>query len=558
MSGITQALKSSIRGIEWKPNPGPQGLAYDSEADELLYGGGAGGGKSDLLLGIMLTRARNGAIFRAEKDQTDGLVERSIEIMGDATSYKIGARRWSLPGGRRLRFSGCRDQREATREQGRPKSHVGIDELTHFTENRYLFLTGWQRIAMGKKGEIYETQTICTCNPPTDSDGRWIIDRWRPWLSPKYEESTGRPKAIAGELRWFIRNKDGHDQEVDPAFSFEIEPGLVVFEDEGFGEVIHQLSKKPRLLLDDGRMVTGKAMPIVIDGRAFKPKSRTFIPALLSDNPQLMGTDYEAQVQALPEPLRSILLFGDWSNAGSDAEWQLYPAKWIELAHARWSPRKGTAKGQLDALGMDVARGSPEGHSVYAPLYGLDWFDLIVGIPGPQTKDGPEAAGFAVQIVQGTYGTVYCDVGGPGASAYDSLKAAEPTVGWRVVPVNNQDAVDRVGFGGIIDIVDVRALTHFLLYKALDPNGPNPIALPPCEELDKDLLAVRYKMTAAGMQLIPKDILRKKSGRGFNWSDAVANAMMRRASSIEVGDAAKLLRNKDADDDTPIGYRALG
>ena len=30
----------------WVPNPGPQTEAYFSEADELFYGGGAGGGKS--------------------------------------------------------------------------------------------------------------------------------------------------------------------------------------------------------------------------------------------------------------------------------------------------------------------------------------------------------------------------------------------------------------------------------------------------------------------------------------------------------------------------------
>jgi hypothetical protein len=39
----------------WVPNIGPQHEAYHCQADELFYGGQAGGGKSDLLLGLALT-----------------------------------------------------------------------------------------------------------------------------------------------------------------------------------------------------------------------------------------------------------------------------------------------------------------------------------------------------------------------------------------------------------------------------------------------------------------------------------------------------------------------
>ena len=33
----------------WRPQPGPQTLAYESPADILFYGGAAGGGKTDLV-----------------------------------------------------------------------------------------------------------------------------------------------------------------------------------------------------------------------------------------------------------------------------------------------------------------------------------------------------------------------------------------------------------------------------------------------------------------------------------------------------------------------------
>lgn len=40
------------RAKQWRPLPGPQTMAYSSPADELFYGGAAGGGKTDLLLGV--------------------------------------------------------------------------------------------------------------------------------------------------------------------------------------------------------------------------------------------------------------------------------------------------------------------------------------------------------------------------------------------------------------------------------------------------------------------------------------------------------------------------
>jgi hypothetical protein len=41
MPGVREKLK------KWQPNPGPQTNAYYSQADELFYGGQAGGGKTE-------------------------------------------------------------------------------------------------------------------------------------------------------------------------------------------------------------------------------------------------------------------------------------------------------------------------------------------------------------------------------------------------------------------------------------------------------------------------------------------------------------------------------
>ena len=63
---------STVAHPLWTPLPGPQVAALDSPADELFYGGSAGGGKSDLLLGYGLTRARHGIVFRRQFRQLLG------------------------------------------------------------------------------------------------------------------------------------------------------------------------------------------------------------------------------------------------------------------------------------------------------------------------------------------------------------------------------------------------------------------------------------------------------------------------------------------------------
>jgi hypothetical protein len=47
---IDVAVKSTAT-MAWVPNPGPQTQAFLCEADELFYGGEAGGGKTDLGIG---------------------------------------------------------------------------------------------------------------------------------------------------------------------------------------------------------------------------------------------------------------------------------------------------------------------------------------------------------------------------------------------------------------------------------------------------------------------------------------------------------------------------
>ena len=72
----------------WAPLPGPQTEAWLCLADELFYGGSAGGGKSDLIIGLALTAHQRSRIFRREGSQMQGIIDRSRESIGSRGSFR--------------------------------------------------------------------------------------------------------------------------------------------------------------------------------------------------------------------------------------------------------------------------------------------------------------------------------------------------------------------------------------------------------------------------------------------------------------------------------------
>src|SRR5262245_31939575 len=64
------------------PNPGPQTDAYYSEADELFFGGEAGGGKTDLLLGLAINGGHQvSQVYRLHVNDRSSLVMRMEELL---------------------------------------------------------------------------------------------------------------------------------------------------------------------------------------------------------------------------------------------------------------------------------------------------------------------------------------------------------------------------------------------------------------------------------------------------------------------------------------------
>jgi hypothetical protein len=92
-----QALVDDSPFSLWAPNPGPQALAYASTADELFYGGAAGGGKSALILGLALTAHQRTLIIRRESTQLRGLVDDIARTIRTRNGLNNQAGQWRIP-----------------------------------------------------------------------------------------------------------------------------------------------------------------------------------------------------------------------------------------------------------------------------------------------------------------------------------------------------------------------------------------------------------------------------------------------------------------------------
>lgn len=460
----------AVLGALWSPRSEPQRLALESEADELYYGGAAGGGKTDLLIGAAVTRHQRAVLFRREYAQHAAIVDRVAEVLvpvDDQVSYNGTDRRWRLPGGRVLELGAAQHEDSVRKWRGRPHDAKLFDELSEFTELQYLFFSGWARTTVpGQRVRI-----IGAGNPPTDADGEWVIERWGPWLDEQHPDP-----ASPGELRYFARI-DGTDTEVEGPTPFE-----------HHGETLY-------------------------------PRSRTFIPARLDDNVYLSrDPSYRATLQALPEPLRSQLLYGDHTIGLEDDEWQVIPTAWVREAQARWRP-DGARGTPVTALGVDVAQGGAD-QTVIVRRHGR-WFSTPETTPG---REVPDANVNADQVKRALAhgGVANIDADGIGAATYYLVKATHPAV---VRAYRGSDATDVKDASGVLSFGNVRAAAYWRLREALDPSSTDPIALPPSRELRAELVAAHYSAEDRTVRLEKKEQIKARLGRSPDLADAVVMAL---------------------------------
>jgi hypothetical protein len=452
-------LEADMADVLWRPFANsPQLMAFNSKADITGYGGSAGGGKTDLIAGLVTTVHERCLVTRREKAQTEGVIQRLVEILGSTDGFNGQKAIWRI-GSTICEFAGLDNPGDEKRWQGRPHDLKAFDEVTEMRENQVRFVMGWTRTS----NPNLHARVVMTFNPPTTTEGRWVLDFFGPWLLKTHPLYPAKP----GELLYaaMLPGPDGKsiDRWMPDGRRFVLENGEPVYD---FDE-------------DDYR-----PEDIIV------PKSRTFIPARLTDNPIYMATGYMSTLQSLPEPLRSQMLYGDFAAGISDDPWQVIPTAWIEAAQARWKPR--APKGEMLSQGVDVARGGKD-NTVIANRHQADdnpwWFDEAKVYPGSETPNGPMVAGLTIAERRDN-APVHIDVIGVGSSPYDVLNG----MGVQVIGVNVSEKAVAHDKSGRLSFFNLRSYLWWRFRELLDPANDTGIALPPDKTLAKELAAPKWSV----------------------------------------------------------------
>lgn len=454
---IVDEANRATEGMKWVPSPGPQTDAYLSKADILLYGGEPGGGKTSLICGLAYNCHDRSLIMRRQYTDLSAVIDDVLKIHGNRDGFN-GSPPPSLKfDGKLIDFGAAARIGDEQHWQGNPHDFIGLDEGTQFAYQQVRFLMGWLRSV--KPGQ--RKRVVIATNPPLTVDGLWINEMFAPWLDDKHP----RP-ARAGELRWYITDESGKDIEVDGPD------------------------------------------PVLVGQKMVQPISRTFIPASVRDNPFLANTGYEAQLDSMIEPFRSILM-GGFKTTFKDAPNQVIPTAWVRAAMDRWrsKPPEGVP---MCSIGVDCSGGGDD--QMVMAIRHDGWFAPLIKVEGkemPKDRLGSYAAGIVISHRRDKALVVVDMGGGYGGSLLEHLDANDvETSAYKGAEGTMKRTSDKkLGF------TNVRSAAYWTFREALDPGQPggSPISLPDDPRLIAGLCAPTFQVTPRGIQVEPKS--KQESGK---------------------------------------------
>lgn len=220
--------------------------------DEALYGGAAGGGKTDCALAEALRQVDipyyRGLILRKTFPQLTELIDRSLEIYKRAypkARYNDSKHVWTFPSGAKIYFGSMQYTKDRTNYQGKRYDFIDFDELTQFQWDEYSYMFSRNR----PNGPGTRCYIRAQANPGGVGHG---------WVKERFITAAKPMQTVWDQVK--IRFPDGHEEE--------------------------------------------------------RWKSRIFVPSSVFDNKILLANDpeYITRLASMPEAERNALLYGDWDS----------------------------------------------------------------------------------------------------------------------------------------------------------------------------------------------------------------------------------------------------
>lgn len=213
--------------LAYRPTPRQQ-LAHDTYVDELLYGGAAGGGKSEWVRGenirfLLDVPGARAVIFRRSfPDLRRAMIPPLLErIPRKVARYNKSDHTWTFVNGSVLELAYLQSDTDVANYQGAEYQLCSFDELTQFTEYQYRYLLSRLRMAGDVKARMdaakYRPRMLATANPGGIGHS-WVKARW---IDPAPAEAPFRkrePDGTLSSVRCFIPAKVTDNPYLDRAY----------------------------------------------------------------------------------------------------------------------------------------------------------------------------------------------------------------------------------------------------------------------------------------------------------------------------------------------------